>query len=83
MMKIVNQYILRKETGDDNAELNYGIIAMKYIDYRVDSFGNLLGYMITIIIVIAYMSPLSLYVYRIVDEKEKKTKDENYGFRRR
>ena len=75
MMKIVNQYILRKETGDNNAELNYGIIAMKYIDYRVDSFGNLLGYMITIIIVIAYMSPLSLYVYRIVDEKEKKTKE--------
>ena len=75
MMKIVNQYILREETGDDNAELNYGITALEYIDYRVDEFGNLLGYMITIIIVIAYMSPLSLYVYRIVDEKEKKTKE--------
>ena len=34
MMKIVNQYILRKETGDENAELNYGITAMKYIDYK-------------------------------------------------
>ena len=75
MMKIVNQYILRKETGDENAELNYGITAMKYIDYRVDSFGEFLGYMITIIIVIAYMSPLSLYVYRIVGEKETKTKE--------
>ena len=75
MMKIVNQYILRQETGDKNAELNYGITAMKYIDYRVDSFGNLLGYMITIILVIAYMSPLSLYIYRMVDEKEKKTKE--------
>ena len=75
MMKIVNQYILRQETGDDNAELNYGITAMEYIDYRVDLFGNLLGYMITIIIVIAYMSPLSLYIYRMVDEKEKKTKE--------
>ena len=75
MMKIVNQYILRQETGDNNAELNYGITAMKYIDYRVDEFGNLLGYMITIILVIAYMSPLSLYIYRMVDEKEKKTKE--------
>ena len=75
MMKTVNQYILRQETGDNNAELNYGITAMKYIDYRVDSFGNFLGYMITIIIVIAYMSPLSLYVYRIVGEKETKTKE--------
>ena len=75
MMKIVNQYILRQETGDNSAELNYGITAMKYIDYRVDSFGNLLGYMITIILVIAYMSPLSLYIYRMVDEKEKKIKE--------
>ena len=31
--------------------------------------------MITIILVIAYMSPLSLYVYRIVGEKETKTKE--------
>ena len=75
MMKIVNQYILRKETGNENAELNYGVTAMKYIDYRVDSFGEFLGYMITIIIVVAYMSPLSLYVYRIVGEKETKTKE--------
>ena len=75
MMKIVNQHILRKETENDEAELNYGITAMKYIDYRVDSFGNFLGYMITIILVIAYMSPLSLYVYRIVGEKETKTKE--------
>ena len=39
-MKIINQYILRKETGDENFELNYGVAAMKYIDYRVDSFGE-------------------------------------------
>ena len=75
MMKTVNQYILRKETGDENAELNYGVVAMKYIDYRVDSFGEFLGYMITIIIVVAYMSPLSLYIYRIVGEKETKIKE--------
>ena len=75
MMKTINQYILRKETGDQNAELNYAIGAMKYIDYRIDSFGEFLGYMITIIIVIAYMSPLSLYIYRMVGEKETKTKE--------
>ena len=48
---------------------------MKYIDYRDDSFGQFMGYMIGVILVMAYMSPLSLYVYRIVDEKEKKTKE--------
>jgi hypothetical protein len=32
--------------------------------------------MITIILVIAYMSPLSIYVYRIVGEKKQKQKKE-------
>ena len=74
MMKIINQYILRKETNSD-AELNYGIAAMKYIDYRDDSFGEFMGYMIGVILVMAYMSPLSLYVYRMVGDKETKIKE--------
>ena len=75
MMKIINQYILRKETGKSDAELNYGIAAMKYIDYRSDSFGEFMGYMIGVILVMAYMSPLSLYVYRMVGDKESKIKE--------
>ena len=75
MMKIINQYILRKETRKSDAELNYGIAAMKYIDYRSDSFGEFMGYMIGVILVMAYMSPLSLYVYRMVGDKESKIKE--------
>ena len=75
MMKIINQYILRQETQDNNYELNYGIAAMKYIDYRNDSFGEFMGYMIGVILVMAYMSPLSLYVYRMVGDKETKIKE--------
>ena len=75
MMRIVNQYILRKEAKNENAELNYGITAMKYIDYRVDTFGQFMGYMIGVMIVLAYMCPLSLYIYRIVGEKESKIKE--------
>ena len=75
MMKIINQYILRQETGITNAELNYGVAAMKYIDYRDDSFGEFMGYMIGVILVMAYMSPLSLYVYRMVGDKETKIKE--------
>ena len=76
MMKIINQYILRQETNN-GAELNYGIAAMKYIDYRDDSFGEFMGYMIGVILVMAYMSPLSLYVYRMVGDKETKIKVSN------
>ena len=75
MMKVVNQYILRKETNNNDAELNYGIAAFKYIDYRADSFGEFMGYMIGVILVMAYMSPLSLYVYRMVGDKESKIKE--------
>jgi ATP-binding cassette subfamily A (ABC1) protein 3 len=75
MMRVVNQYILRKETNNNNAELNYGIAAMIYIDYRSDSFGEFMGYMIGVILVMAYMSPLSLYVYRMVGDKESKIKE--------
>ena len=75
MMKVVNQYILRRETGILTAELNYGIAAMQYIDYRADSFGEFMGYMIGVILVMAYMTPLSLYVYRMVGDKESKIKE--------
>jgi len=75
MMKIIHDYILKKETNTTEATFSYGIFPMKYTDFRLDKFGQFFGFIITIIIVIAYMSPLSLYVYRIVGEKEGKTKE--------
>jgi len=74
MMKIVNQYILRKETGDKEAQLNFGTIPMKYIDYRFDTYLDF-EHVIIIVIHIAYMIPLTLYVYRIVGEKESRIKE--------
>ena len=75
MMKIVNEYILKKETGKPAATFSYGVFPMKYTDFRFDKVGQFFGYIIVIIIVIAYMCPLSLYVYRMVKEKESKTKE--------
>ena len=48
---------------------------MKAADVRMDIFGQYFGYVITIIIIVAYMSPLSIYIYKIVEEKEAKTKE--------
>ena len=75
MMKVVNEYILRNETKDNHASFSYGIFAMKYTDYKLDIYGQYFGYILVIIIIIAYMIPLILYVYRIVQEKEAKTKE--------
>ena len=74
MIKIVNEYILRKELNDINAELNYIITPMRYTDYKLDSY-EFIGFLTTIIIIVAYMAPLSLYIYRIVGEKETKIKE--------
>ena len=75
MMKTVYQYILRKETNDSQAEINFGTIPMKYIDYRIDSSRDYFGYITSIFIIVAYMIPLSLYVYRFVKDKESRIKE--------
>ena len=75
IMKLINEYILQLETGDQNAKINFGMVAMPYIDYRSDPFSSVIGYFIPFFIVIAYMCPLCLYVYRMVGEKENKSKE--------
>ena len=74
IMKLINQYILQQET-DNNAKIDFAIIPMPYVDYRSDPFSKAIGYMIPFFIIIAYMCPLCLYVYRMVDEKENKSKE--------
>ena len=75
MMKIVNEYILKIESENPLASINYGVVPMKYKDFRDDEFGFFFGYVITIIILVAYMVPLSIYVYKMVGEKEAKIKE--------
>ena len=75
IMKIINEYILQLETNDQNAKINFGLVSMPYIDYRTDPFSSVIGYFIPFFIVIAYMCPLCLYVYRMVGEKENKSKE--------
>ena len=68
IMKLINEHILGKQ-------INFGIVAMPYEDYRTDPFSSVIGYFIPFFIVIAYMCPLCLYVYRMVGEKENKSKE--------
>ena len=75
MMKIINEYILKKETNNDYATLDYSVFPMKYWDERNDDFGQFYGYVMVIIILMAYMIPLSLYIYKMVGEKESKIKE--------
>ena len=75
IMKLINEYILQKELKNDNAKIDFAMIPMPYMNYRSDPFSKAIGYMIPFFIIIAYMCPLCLYVYRMVGEKENKSKE--------
>ena len=75
ILKIINEYILKQETEDSNAKIDFAMVALPYENYRSDPFSSAIGYFIPFFMVIAYMCPLCLYVYRMVGEKENKSKE--------
>ena len=79
ILKLINEYILSEETdttGKTNeAKIDMAMIALPYENYRSDPFSAVIGYFIPFFMVIAYMCPLCLYVYRMVGEKENKSKE--------
>ena len=74
IMKLINEYLLQQET-DQRAKLDFGVLALPFENYRTDPFSSMIGYFIPFFMVIAYMCPLCLYVYRMVGEKENKSKE--------
>ena len=75
VMKVVNEYILKQQTNEKYSSLSYAVTPMKYIDYRVDPFGQFFGNVTVICILIAYIFPLNIYVYKIVKEKETRIRE--------
>ena len=75
MMKVVNEYILKNQTNKRYASLSYAVTPMKYIDYKVDPYGQFYGYVTVLFILVAYLFPLNIYVYKIVGEKESRIKE--------
>ena len=75
MMKVVNEYILKNQTSKKYASLSYAVTPMKYIDYKVDPYGQFFGYATVTFILVAYLFPLNIYVYKMVKEKESRIKE--------
>ena len=75
IMKIISDYILSQELGSNDTKINFGMIPMKYKNYREDLFGSFVGYLGPFFIIIAYLGHLCIYVYRMVLEKETKAKE--------
>ena len=75
IMKIISDYILSQELDSNDTKINFGMIPMKYKNYREDLFGAFVGYLGPFFIIIAYLGHLCIYVYRMVLEKETKAKE--------
>ena len=75
ILKIINEYILRRETKNENAKLNFGMMPMKYVNYKRDKLGDYMAFIIPFFIMVAYICSLCLYVYRMVSEKESRVKE--------
>ena len=75
IMKVISDYILSQELGNNNTKINFAIVPMKYKNYREDLFGAVVGFLGPFFIIIAYMGHLCIYVYRMVLEKETKSKE--------
>ena len=80
ILQLINEYILQKENGENPennpaSKLDFGMLALPFENYRTDPFSSMIGYFIPFFMVIAYMCPLCLYVYRMVGEKENKSKE--------
>ena len=74
IMKIVTDYIYSQEIGNE-AKINFGIFPMKYESFKKDPFGNIIGEIGSFFMIVAYVSNLGIYVYKMVLEKEIKVKE--------
>ena len=75
IQKILYDYVLREETRNENAEINYKIIPQKYEEKTFNLLHQYLNQIISIFVLISYAFPLSINIYRLIKEKESKAKE--------
>jgi len=69
LVKILNDIIFQDATNTTTAKIDFGLLAQNYTTYLDDSKGRLLGAILPFFIVIGYLSPLIVLIYRILSEK--------------
>ena len=75
IQKIIYDYILRKETNNNDAEINLVIYAQKCDKYLFNTFYSFLSMLLGFFVLVAYALPLSIYINKLVKEKESKAKE--------
>ena len=71
MMNLINNQILQLTTGKSNMQLNTAIGYQKFWSYKNDPFAKAIGFILPFFLVIAYVCPLCIVVFRLVSDKVK------------
>ena len=74
IMKIITDYIYSQEI-DNETKINFGILPMKYKNYKRDSYFQIIIEVSPFFIIISNMGNILMYVYRMVLEKETRIKE--------
>ena len=74
IMNIIANYILKEECGEESY-INYGFAVQKYDSYKYNEFSSFAGVYFTFFIILSYLCPLILYVLKMVEEKESRSKE--------
>ena len=72
LVKIFNDIIFQDISNTTTAKIDFGLLAQNYTTYYDDSKGRILGDILPFFIVIGYLSPLIVLIYRILSEKVRK-----------
>ena len=75
ILKLIYDIILKKETYNFFANINFRVIPQKYQNWTSDNFKYFLNFILGFFIVIAYALILSINIFRLVKEKESKVKE--------
>ena len=75
IMKVISDYILKKVSKNNESSIEFGVLPMRYENYRTDSADTFLAFIGPFFILIAYMGHLCIYAYKMVLEKETKAKE--------
>ena len=75
IQKILYDYILKTETGYQEAEIFYKIVPGKHEEITYNLLYDFMETIISIFILIAYAFPMSINIYRLIKEKESKAKE--------
>ena len=69
MMTIINNIIFNLESATIDKQINVAMAPQKYYSYKDDPFAIAVGFILPFFLVIAYICPLCVLVFRIVSDK--------------